>query len=342
MAQASPLQHLTDVHSEAGETRARMFQMIFAHAISQIVHTAARVHLADHLAAGPLSINEFCRREGLDPPATVRWLRACIGADLVSLAKDGRIASTPLLDTLQAGAPGSLRGSALSQAGPSHYLPWGRLHDAVRTGAPQSATTLGSDFFRYLANNPGEAAAFDATMGAISAQNDAEIARVLDASSNSLAVDVGGAGGSLIRSVLSANPNLCGILLDLPHVISDASPGDRLDLAAGDYLAEVPPADLYLLRWVLHDWDDHTCERILGNCRSAIAPNGKLVIIESIMDERTVPLPQALLDLTMLVVAGGRERTLDEFDRLLSATGFRRTAMPEVDGLVKVIEAVPV
>lgn len=304
----------------------QMMQMIGGFWITQIVHAAARYALADHLAREPMTAQAFADAEGLDPRAAERFLRACAGLGLVTM--DGcRYGTTDLLDTLRKDHPRSLRGFALSQPAPGHWLPWGRLADALKTGKRQTVATLGADIFDYYRTAPDEAAAFTEAMSGTTIASAAEVGRLLDTSASSCAVDVGGAAGAVLFSVLQANPRLRGIVLDLPNIVPDAQAAakaaglhDRVEIVGGDFFETVPEGDLYLLKYILHDWDDAACIRILRNCRKAARPGARIAIIEVLLEAGDVVA--SLMDLNMLVMSTGRERTLDEYRDLLAAAGF--------------------
>lgn len=348
-------QELNDRSDESGilsgnttdTTHDRMRLMIFGYGISQIVHVAARFSLAEHLADGPLTANEIAQREQLDPGAALRLLRACTAVELTTYDPALGFASTPLLATLRRGVPGSMWGFAVAQIGRAHWLSWGGLTDAIRTGQPQAQATLGCEAWEYYAKAPEEAEAFGESMISINVQSSIEIANFVDTKSARLAVDVGGAGGSLIKAVLERNDALRGVIFDLPHVIAEITPkvvawgyGDRLTTVAGDFRASVPEADLYFLRFIMHDWDDATCLEILRNCRKSIEPNGRVVIAEILLGENEMSPFEAHIDLTMLTALGGKERTLNGFRELLAAADFKIVATPTTSGLVKIIEAV--
>jgi 2-polyprenyl-3-methyl-5-hydroxy-6-metoxy-1,4-benzoquinol methylase len=174
-----------------------------------------------------------------------------------------------------------------------------------------------------------------------------EAAPLIDTRSVGFAVDVGGARGSLIHALMKENPSLHGAVLDLPHVSADATRAaealglqDRLTVIGGDFLVEVPSADLYLMKHILHDWADEACISILRNCRRAIKPNGRVVLIEIAMDEINPPPHTTQIDLTMMVVLGAKERTLEQYKALLTAAGFRFTRITTTATPFSLIEAV--
>ncbi|HVJ51769.1 MAG TPA: methyltransferase [Aliidongia sp.] len=335
----------------AEDQHAAMYNMISGYNVAQAVRCAALFSLADHLSDGPATADEIARAEGLDPGATFRLMRACASFGLMTYDKSTGFAATPLLETLRKDDPRSLRGMAIALGGQGHWAPWGRLDDAIRTGEPQAKATLGSSLWDYYGKETGaaEGAAFTQAVGGMTSALVVEAARLIDTGSAGFAVDVGGANGGLIHALLKENPSLRGAVFDLPHVEADARKvaeaqhvEDRLSVVAGDFFTEVPAADLYLLKHILHDWADEACLSILKNCRRATHPGARMVVIEMLMDE-IGPTPfSTRVDLTMMVVLGAKERTLEEYEALLGAAGFRVTGVVPTATPVSLIEAVAV
>jgi SAM-dependent methyltransferase len=334
---------------ERDEARAVLWEMITGYRISQIVRVAAALSLAEHCATGPVSAEQVASLESADSTATARFLRMCAAIGLVKCVDGPSFAATPLLAALSRTAPGSLRGFALSLPAAGHWLPWGRLLEAVKTGEHQAPDALGRDLFAYYATEPAEAEAFTEGLLGMTSVAGAEAARVIDTTGTGLAVDVGGASGDLLHDLLRVNPALTGVVFDLPHVAPGALAAaareglsDRLRVATGDFFESVPAGgDLYLLRYVLHDWDDEKCVQILRNCRRAMRPGGRVVVLEMILgDIGREPSVVPSQDLNMLVLLGGRERTVEQFDELFRAAGLRRTAVTGTESPMSVIEAV--
>jgi hypothetical protein len=323
--------------------------MIHGYWNSQVVRAAADLRLADHLAAGPLTAEEVAGLESSDPHATYRLMRACAGLGLLAHDGDGRFSVTPAGALLQTGVPGSLRDHALAFGAPGHWLPWGQLPEAVRKGETQAAAVLGGGLFDYLAGQPEEAAQFAASMQALTGAIAADAARVIDASGVSLAVDVGGGTGQLVRELMRINDGLHGLVLDFPGAAKAASEaaeaeglGTRFSAEAGDFFAAVPAADLYLLKAILHDWDDDSCVRILRNCREAARPGARMIVIENVIRDLARDRFATLLDMNMLAVTTGQERDLAAYDALFAASGWQRAAVHALPGGRSLLELVPV
>ena len=290
----------------------QMVKMVMGFGVTQIVSSVAALSIADELAKGPATAAEIASHCATDPDATLRLLRACVSLDLVVADNQLRFAPTPLLDTLRRDTPGSLRGLAISQGAPGHWLPFGRLVDAITTGSRQTLNTLGKEIWEYYKDNWDEGAEFSAAMSGMTATVSQEAAAVLDTRSFEVAADIGGSGGALVHAFMEANPLLRGILFDLPEVVAPASTAplwqgmrDRFSAVGGDFLTSVPEADLYLLKYILHDWDSPSCIRILDNCRRSLRPGGRIVVIEQHLGEIDDPGRGAIIDVHMLVMLPG-------------------------------------
>jgi hypothetical protein len=335
--------------TEVDAAQPAMWDMITGYRVSQIVRVAAALSLAEHCARGPVTADQLASAESYDADTTARFLRACAAAGLVTNDGDGRFVGSPLLMSLHKDTPGSLKGFALSLPAPGHWQPWGRLLEAVRDGAAQLPEALGQTLFDYYAGEPDEAAAFTQGLLGMTSVAGAEAASVIDTSGIHSAVDVGGATGDLLHDLMGVNPSLRGVVFDLEHVgpaalAAAAAKGlnDRVTVETGDFFKSVPAdGDLYLLRYVLHDWDDEHCVEILKNCRAAMRPGGRVIVLEMLLGEiGKEPLVVPSQDLNMLVLFGARERSVEEFDRLFRAAGLRRTKVSPTQSPMGVIEAV--
>jgi hypothetical protein len=324
----------------------RMTQMLTGFFVTQIAGAVATYSIADHLAKGPATAEQISTVEGIDPIAAYRLLRACASLGLVT--SDGlKFNATPLLGTLRSNVPGSLHSLAIAWSAPGHWLPWGRFLDSVRTGESQTVPALGANSWDYYAQKPEEGATFTHAMHGFTSGLAQEVARVVDTSTAKVAVDIGGASGTLVHSLLMANSQLHGIVLDLPAVVPSATAAaaalglaERSRAMAGDFFTAVPEADIYLLKNVLHDWNDEEAVRILKRCRQAMRRGGRVVVIEMLMGEIGEPGIAPLMDLNMMVLLTGRERTLVEFSGLLKDAGLRFSKSTPIRPPIAVIEAV--
>ena len=312
--------------------------------LAQAVRAAVDLSLAEHLADGPRTAAEIAEAEGSDPGTTARFLRACASIGLVAYAEKG-FAGTEALAVLHRDAPMSLRDLAASQSSACMWQTWARIPEAVRTGEEQTTRALGMSFFDYLAAHPDEGELFGAAMASMSAPVIREAVKVIDVAGATTVVDVGGAHGSYALALLAKHPGLEAIVLDLPHSLPGAQAAaagsgleDRFTAVAGDFFKAVPAGDILLLKFILHDWSDPDCLRILSNCRDALRPGGRVVITEIVIDDHA-PGIAPLMDIAMLASTGSRERTLAEFDDLLTRAGLRRRAATPVEPPYVVIEA---
>ncbi len=312
----------------------RMFFMIHGHAVSQTVRAFADLDIADHLHAGGLTSDEIAARAKSSPALTARLLRAGTALGLVTRTKGGKYESTPLIATLARNAPRSLRPMAMSMTDPGAWSAWTGLSPTIRSGANRTGALLGADFFAYLRENPQQAAAFSSAMSSATTLWSDNIAGVIDTHGVQRAVDVGGASGSLLRLLQDANPRLQGVILDRAEVLEHARADtlqhgypDRTEFVAGDFLTDAVKADLYLLKFILHDWEDEHCVQILSRCREEMLPDGRVAIIEFVWDDER-PDPQiAISDMSMMAMLTGRERRVEEFDLLLAEAGLKRTSI---------------
>jgi predicted O-methyltransferase YrrM len=335
------------VPAQAGDVYEQMRAMAHSHYVSQMVRAAADLSLADHLGRERLTAAELAEREGSAPNTTFRFMRACVELGLLTADADGRFGSTPLLQTLGKDTPGSLRGLALAMTLPAQWLPWNEFTASVRTGHSQASAVLGMDFFKYLEQHPSQARDFSAGMSSATSLWAADAAKAIDTTGVKLAVDVGGATGSLLQLLQEANLTLRGIVFDRPNIVDYAVAeitrkglSQRTEVVGGDFFASVPAADLYLLKFILHDWDDHRAIKILQRCREAMTTGGRVVIVEVVLGGLSHPGWGALIDMNMLAVSPGQERSLDEYDALLAAAGLQRTAVLATSSPHSVIEAI--
>ena len=325
----------------------QMMQMLTGFAVTQIIGVAAAYKIADHLAKGALSAKQIAAAEGISEEATFRLLRACASLGLVTCDATLKFSATPLLGTLRSDVRGSLSCLAMAWAAPSVWLPTGRLADAVQTGERRTVPAIGAEFWDYFVQHPAEGAIFTRAMHGFTSGVAPEVARLVDTSNVKLTVDVGGASGTLVHSLMAENPNLLGIVFDLPNVVPSAAAaatalglGDRSKAVSGDFFASVPEADLYLLKSILHDWNDEQCVRILENCCRAMRRGGRVIVVEMLLGEIGEPGPSPIFDLLMMMILSGRERSLNEYRALLERAGLRLENNSPTSTALSVMEAV--
>lgn len=326
---------------------AAMMKLITGYWVSQAIGTVALLGVADHLAQGPRQCEELAGAVEADPQALYRVLRLLASLGVFAEPAPGLFELTPLGETLRSDSPGSVRNFAITETAPGHWLPWGLLAESVRTGQPMARQALGMEIFEWYAKNPDEAGYFSAAMGNLSALAAGELVRVYDFSAVRTVADIGGAHGVMVSAVLQANPAARGILFDLPHVIDTAGDviataglSERCELVSGDFFEAVPSgADLHILKQIVHDWNDEQATRLLRNCHQALAPGGKLLLVEMVIPPDNRPSPAQAMDLNMLVVLGGQERTGEQFTGLCDAAGFRLERIIATHSPFSVIEA---
>jgi hypothetical protein len=306
-----------------------MLKLATGHWVSQACAVFARLGIADRLADGPRRSDELALEVEADPDALYRLLRGCACAGLVAEGPDRTFTLTTVGGTLRSDVAGSLRDFLIAQTLPGHWLPWGRLYEAVREGRAQTVPALGCDIFTFYARHPDESEPFNRAMGSLSSIVANEVLASFDFSGYAKVSDVGGGHGVLLAAILEKFPELSGVLFDLPHAIDEARSvlagrglSARAELVAGDFFESVPPADVYLLKAILHDWDDARARHILRNCRANATYGAKVLIIEVVIAQGESSLAE-LMDLNMLVMLTGRERRADEYGALLEASGFR-------------------
>ena len=256
---------------------AQLVQMAMGHWVSRIVHVAAELGLADHLAAGPRSSDELAKPTGTQAAALYRLMRTLTNLGILTEGANRRFGLTPLGEALKKGAPGSARASILTIASDWWVRGFGELQYSVQTGKSGFEKSLGMPIFDWLAKHPDVASLFSETMIGFHGEEPAAIAAAYDFSGVGTLADVGGASGHLLATVLGRNPKLRGILFDLPHVVRDAPAllekrgvANRVAIEAGSFFDRVPEgADAYLLSHIIHDWSEPQCLAILGNCRKA-------------------------------------------------------------------------
>jgi len=311
---------------------ARMVELITGSLASQVVRTFAEMSIPDMVAANSASATSIAEATGSDLGAMTRLLRAGVALGLVTVDNSGLFAGTPLSKTLQKDTRGSLKGWATIMGSPGAWLPWGNFVDAIRTGQRQTQATLGKEYFDYLAQAPAEAEAFMVGMGGISDVISDQGAAMIDTGSVTVAADIGGASGAFLYALMSRNANFEGIVFERPNVVAAAESAAaqaglsrRTKVVAGNFIVAVPEADLYLLKWILHDWNDADCIKILSNCRRSMRPGGRVIALELQLGEIDDPGLSSLMDLNMLVVLNGRERSAYEYNDMFAAAGLRMT-----------------
>jgi hypothetical protein len=325
-----------------------MLQMITGFWVSRAIYIAAKLGLADLVKDSPKTAVELARLTGTHSPSLYRALRALASVGVFADDGQGRFAQTPLSETLRSDTPGSLRAMAMVELGQEHFPAWGNLMHNVKTGETAFDNLFKQSAWEYYARNPEDASNFNESMKGLTEMINVAALGAYDFSGVDKLVDVAGGTGGLISAILAAYPRMRGVLFDLPHVIAEAGPAldaagvrDRCETSAGDFFRMVPEGgSAYLMKWIIHDWDDEKSTVILKNIHRAMDEKGKLLLIEMVVLEGNQPDLSKLMDLNMMVMTGGRERTEAEFKSLLAASGFKLTRVIRTASPVCVIEAV--
>ena len=314
-----------------------------------LVVVAAQLGVADLLASGPQSMADLSAATGVDAQSLYRVLRALASRGLFREDDDQRFSLTTLAEPLRQDAAHSIRPQALWSGSEAYRRTWGHLAYSVRTGEPAFDHVYGKPFFDYLVEQPAFAKIFNDVMTSASSDEGASIAAAHDFSGYRRIVDVGGGHGALLTAVLDRHPGPLGVLFDLPDVVetvhgaidSHVAAG-RVEKVAGDFSEAVPRGgDAYLLKWIVHDWDDEAAIRILTNCRTAMAPAGKVLLVEVVIPQGTAGTDATRLDTTMLVFTGSRERTEREYRDLLHRAGLTLLTITPTASPFSILEATP-
>ncbi|MGH7944014.1 MAG: methyltransferase [Opitutaceae bacterium] len=327
----------------------RLLRLITGYWVTQLIHVAARLEIADRLAAGPRTSDALAAECGVRPRELHRVLRALASEGLFTEVAPRTFAVTLLGELLQKERPGSLHARALI-SGAKDYTAWGALLHSVQTGEPAFDHVFGEDHFHWLPRHPEMAAAFHETMTQLAAQYYRAVVDAFDFGRFRCVVDVGGGHGQLLALILAKHPHLRGILFDAPHVIAgaggplrEAAVADRCELCSGNFFESIPVGgDAYVMSHILHDWDEEPAGRILRTMRRTMDSSARLLIVEKIIPPGNDASFSKLMDVHMLVLTGGLERTEAEFRDLLAKTGFRLESVTPTASFMSVIEAVPV
>ena len=329
--------------------QAEIFNIIAGYWLSRAVYLAARLKIADAVGDRPAALADIAAATGTRLDELRRLLRALSSHGIFKEETDGRFIQTPLSEVLRSDRAGGMRAIAEVELGHDHYESWRDIESCLRQGGPAFERLYGMPVFRYYSAHPELEAMFAEAMTNLTAIAHAGILGAYEFEGFRKAVDVGGGQGSFLGAILDRNPSTEGVLFDLPSVIADAAKGEhvsrhqgRLETVGGDFFQGVPPGgDLYILKFILHDWDNADSLRLLANIRKAITPHGRLSVVELVLPERNEPHIGPLMDLNMMVMTGGIERSAAEYGAILSEAGFRLERTVGTRSPFSVIEAAP-
>ncbi|ASO20126.1 SAM-dependent methyltransferase [Actinoalloteichus hoggarensis] len=310
--------------------------LIFGFAFSQMLGTAVRLGLPDLIGETSKTVADLAAETGTDHDSLRRLMRALAQLGVVTTTGDDSVELTPLGRLFRGDAEFSLHPMAALYGDPAWWRAWGSLEASIRTGAPGFDIAFGSGFFDHLDTDPALAGRFHRAMSTLSRIQIPDAVRGISFSPGERLVDVGGGDGTLLAAILAAEPSLHGTVFDTEGALSHAEEmlrtagvADRADAEAGDFFESVPAGrDVYLLKNILHDWDDESCVRILRNCRTAVAPTGRILVVTALVPDwdrarGDANLMTAFGDMEMLVMTTGRERTIGEYERLFEQADLR-------------------
>ena len=327
----------------------QVLQVATGYMASSCLYAAITLNVADHLKDGPLTMAELAKATGANEEALYRVLRLLASLGIFAEVSPGQFGLTPAADLLRKDVAGSLRGMAVFLPDPLHYRIYGNVMHSLSTGAPAAEFTLGMPVFQYLEKDQAYSQVFNDAMTAMSAPVANAAIEVYDFSGIGLLVDVAGGHGELLMSILRACPSVKGILADLGHVVDGAKPriasaglSDRMQAVACDFFQAVPAGgDAYIMKHIIHDWDDERASTILKNIATAMGTKkGKVILLESVLAAGNTPDFGKFIDIEMLLFPGGRERTADEFRSLFERSGFHLTKIVSTKSPLSVVEAV--
>lgn len=325
--------------------RQALLRLASGYQLSQALHVAARLDIADRLAGGPQSSDELAAVTDTDPDALYRLLRALAAVGVLHESNGRRFELTELGEGLRSDVPGSVRGWALMIGRPLHWNTWSSLVESIHTGENTFRLVHGTDVWSYRSERPEELAIFDGAMISMTGVVDAAVLDAYDFGLFHEVVDIAGGRGALLAAILAKHEDLRGVLFDQPDVVANAGPlldrfGDRCRAVGGSFFEGVPPgADAYLLKSILHDWEDDECIAILRVIGEAMPEHGAVLVLERDLGGPNENAPAKLSDLNMLVNPGGRERSEEQYAALFAAAGLRYVgATPSAAG-VTVFEA---
>jgi hypothetical protein len=321
-------------------------QMLFGALMQQSICVAAKLGIADLLAEKPQTADELAAKTETHAPSLYRVLRILASVGIFAKNADQKFELTPIAALLQSNTPNSMRDFAIMMGEEWNWRNLGELMHSVKTGGTAQEKVHGMGSFEFYTQNVEAGKIFNRAMTSLSLAAVPAIVESYDFSGIGKLVDIAGGHGILLAGILKANPQVQGVLFDLPYVIEGADEllekegvSSRVELASGDFFQSVPAgADAYLMKHIIHDWDDEQSIRILQNIRSAMNKNGKVLIIEMVVPEGNEPSLPKIMDIQMLVTEGGKERTEAEYRKLLEASGFRLTRTVPTKSPLSVIE----
>jgi O-methyltransferase domain len=334
--------------TQAPPPHVAILQMLNGAFVAGAVACLAQLGISDLVEAGPKSAAELAGQIGAQPQALYRLMRATACVGILSEGPDGKFSETPMSAVLRSNATPSLRAMAIMIGREWHGRGWSDLEYCVRTGKQALEHLYGVPVFEFFDQHSEESKIFNDAMTSTSMTDSPAVAAAYAFHSIRSIVDVGGGHGLLLATILQNNPHLRGTLFDLAHVVEGAANGpltavmDRCTIASGDMFTSVPAGlDAYLMKHIIHDWPDDLCIKILTACRKGVKSEGKLLVVDTVIQPGNDFFPGKFLDLQMLIFPGGRERTEKQFRDLFSASGWQLTRVIPTAALDSIVEGVP-
>jgi hypothetical protein len=328
-----------------------LIQIGTGYMLSAALHVAAKLGVAEQLAPGPRPVSDVAKAVGAEADGLYRILRALAMVGIFAETVPRTFALTPAAEFLQPGKPGSMRDLALFMTDPLHFRVHAEMLYSVQTGKPAGEKVVGMPVFKYLEQDEEESDLFNRAMTSFSASVVPAVLEAYDLGRIRTLVDVAGGHGEVLTSILRRYPDMKGVLFDLDHVIAGALPRiaamglqDRCRVESGDFFKGVPSGgDAYLMKHIIHDWDDERAAAIMRNIHTALEGNasGKLILLEAVLQSGNQPDLGKIIDLEMMVFPGGRERSADDFAKLFAQAGFELVSITPTQSPLCVIEARP-
>ena len=347
--QAHQLQDQIIIQDQQISNSQKLIQLASAHILARAIHVAAGLKIADHLVDGPCNINELACKVNAHSDALYRLLRLLASNDIFYEDTQRNFSLTPLAMLLVSTHPDSLQPWLANHDGDEkRWRSYGYMDYSIKTGNPAFNHIFGQGYFDFIGQDVNMAKSFDEGMRNLSKKEDICIAACYDFSSCSTMTDIGGGKGGLISEIVKSYPAMQGFLYDLPHVqvsaesnLSEQNLTSRIKFVSGSFFDQIPcGSDIYILKRILHDWDDELCIKILLNCRKSMKVNAKLLIIEAIVAPANNKDFAKDIDLAMLVLFGGKERTQDAWENLLHAAGLKLLQVHAIPSMLSILEVV--
>ena len=320
-----------------------VMQMLMGYMVSQALTVAAKLKIADYLNDGAKTAEQLAELTTSHAPSVYRLMRALASTGVFVQDSENRFSNNALSEVLRSDHPESLR-SMVEMLG--HYEHWnahGNLAQSVKTGEIAFDYTWGMPAFPFYEKHPESQKLFDDAMTSFTTGIAHAVTTTYDFSDAKTIADIGGGHGALLSTILETNKIATGIIFDQPQVVAGAEVSERIELIGGDFFSEIPvEADVYLMKHILHDWNDEQCVTILNNLAKSAKSGAKLLLIESVVEEENVPSMSKLMDLNMMAITGGKERTATEYSELFEKTGFKLIRVMPMPSPVQIVEAVRV